>query len=265
MSGRDRSILADAVRLCVGTLTALPVGPPSEVDRPRAAAAMLAAPLAGLAVGAAAGAIAGVGDALELPPALAGILAVAVGAGATRFLHVDGLADTADGWGAASHGGRERALDVMRRGDVGPVGATTVLLVLGAQAAAVAAVAAGHGPLAVAAAVAWAWAVSRAVLPLLCTRVFRPARTGGLGVAVLGTVPVGGAQVVAVMAILPGLAFGPWAVLAAAVALGLAVLGALAVQRRLGGLTGDVLGAAVEVTSALVLVSLTVPAVWPPG
>jgi adenosylcobinamide-GDP ribazoletransferase len=262
---RAGSVAVDALRLCVGTLTAVPVGPPHEVDRPRAAAAMLLAPLAGLGVGAAAGAGAGVTDAAGFPPAVAGVAAVAVGAAATRFLHVDGLADTADGWGAAAHGRRGRALEVMRRGDVGPVGAATLLLVLGAQVAAIAAVSGTHGSLAVAAAVAWSWAVSRAVLPLLCTRVFHAARSGGLGAAVLGTVPVVAAQGAAVLTILPGLALAPWSVLAAAVALAIGVLGGLAVQRRLGGLTGDVLGAAVEVTLALVLVSLSVPAIWPPG
>lgn len=262
---RDGSLVPDAVRLCVGTLTAVPVGPPGEVDRRRAAIAMLAAPVAGLGIGVAAGAAAGLADAGGLSPALAGIAAVTAGAAATRFLHVDGLADTADGWGAAAHGRRERALEVMRRGDVGPVGAATLLLVLGAQVAAIAALAAGHGAPVVAAAVAWSWAVSRAVLPVLCTRVFRPARPGGLGVAVLGTVPIVAALTVAVLTVIPGLAFAPWAVPAAAIALTLAALGGWAVQRRLGGLTGDVLGAGVEVTLALVLVALSVPAIWPPG
>lgn len=262
MSDR-RAVAADAARLCLGTLTVLPVGPPRRVDRPRAAAAMTTAPVAGLAVGAGAGAVVALGAAAGLPAAVVGALAVAAGALATRFLHLDGLADTADGWAAAAHGDRGRALDVMRRGDVGPVGAAVLVLVLLGQAGSVAALATRHDPAVAGVAVAWAWAVSRVAVALLCTAVFRPARSTGLGAAVVGTVPAGGALGVAVLGALPGLVLSPWAALAAVAAPVVAVAGALAVQRRLGGLTGDVLGGAVEVSLAVLLAALAAPAVWP--
>ena len=68
------------------------------------------------------------------PPLLAGLVVVAVLALGTRALHLDGLADTVDGLGSGRD--RERSLEIMRRGDVGPMGVIALLLVLGGQAAA---------------------------------------------------------------------------------------------------------------------------------
>ncbi|MGF1645456.1 MAG: adenosylcobinamide-GDP ribazoletransferase [Kineosporiaceae bacterium] len=253
-----RGIAADTVRLCLGTLTILPVGAPRRVDRPRAAGAMAAAPVAGLLVGSVAGAVTAAGSGAGLPGLVVGVLAVAAGALATRFLHLDGLADTADGWGAAAHGQRDRALEVMRRGDVGPVGAAVLVLVVLAQAGSVGALVAAHGAVA-GLVVAWAWAGSRAVVPLLCTRLSRPARSSGLGAAVIGSVPVPVAVAIAAVVAASGVALGPAAAAAAAAALGTGVGVAAGAQRRFGGLTGDVLGAAVEVSLAVLLVALTAP------
>ena len=61
-----------------------------------------------------------------------GLSVVAVLAVGTRALHLDGLADTVDGFGSGWD--RERALAVMRRGDIGPMGVTALVLVLGLQA-----------------------------------------------------------------------------------------------------------------------------------
>ncbi|HOF64784.1 MAG TPA: adenosylcobinamide-GDP ribazoletransferase, partial [Dermatophilaceae bacterium] len=126
--------MIDAWRLAVGTLTAWPTRPPSQITPRVARGAMLLAPLAIVPVAL----VAAVGHVVlretTAPPLLVGALVVAALALETRGLHLDGLADTCDGL-AASYD-RTRALEVMRTGDVGPAGAAAIVLVLVIQAAA---------------------------------------------------------------------------------------------------------------------------------
>ena len=154
------------------------------------------------------------------------------------------------------------ALEVMRRGDIGPSGVAAVTLVLLLDAAALASLlaSAGGSVLAVVALVS-----SRQLLAWACARPVPPARAEGLGATVAGSVtPAAWAlstAAVAVLAVGAGLAadLAWWAgpvVLAAAVA-----AGALVVRRavvRLGGITGDVLGAVVEVALAVGLTAAAV-------
>jgi adenosylcobinamide-GDP ribazoletransferase len=178
-----------------------------------------------------------------------GALAASSGA-----LHLDGLADAADGFTVS--GGRERRLDVMRRGDVGPVGAAVLVLVLLAQVAALAALIGVRGATTAAVTLVLAVTVSRAGLALACVRGLPAARPDGLGTAVAGTVPPVVALVVALLVAataggLHGMR-GLAGVLAAAVAVGLVLLRS---RRRIGGVTGDVLGACVEVALTAYLVA----------
>lgn len=255
------SPLRDGLRLCLGTLTALRVRPPGRVDRHVARVAMLAAALPGLMLGTVATTVAALGSAAGAPTLVSAAAAVGSVALASRGLHLDGLADTADGLTASYD--RDRALEVMRRGNVGPAGAVTLVLVLLAQTASVAALL-GHGPW-------WRGPVAaglavlagRAVLPLVCAGPWPAARAEGLGAAVARSVPVWGAitsaaTVLGVMAVLAQLTGLRAAVVVAAVVAGWLV-GLLLVDRvarRLGGTTGDVLGAAVETTSTVTAVVL---------
>ncbi|NEE30554.1 adenosylcobinamide-GDP ribazoletransferase, partial [Streptomyces sp. SID7982] len=66
-------------------------------------------------------------------PLLAAVASVAVPAALTRGLHLDGLADTADGLGSGKPA--EDALRIMKQSDIGPFGVITLLLVLLAQVA----------------------------------------------------------------------------------------------------------------------------------
>ncbi|SFO97911.1 adenosylcobinamide-GDP ribazoletransferase [Amycolatopsis arida] len=253
------TLLGDAGRLAVGTLTALPVPPPRTVDARVAGAAMLLAPIAAVPLAAVAGLVVAGGAAAGLPALATAGLAVGAVALATRGLHLDGLADTADGLAVAARPGADvaAALAVMRRGDTGPAGVTALVLVVLVQCAALAgAVAAGHGPAAAVVAVL----VGRGVLAGCCVRGVPAARPGGLGAAVAGTVPIAaavaaGALLAAATALVPGLPWwrGPVAVLAGLVAGG--VLLARCV-RRLGGTTGDVLGACVEAATTTALLAL---------
>jgi adenosylcobinamide-GDP ribazoletransferase len=264
--------LTDAVRFAVGTLTALPVPAPRCVTSRVAGAAMLLAPVAALPLALLAAAVLLAGDHVGLPPVATPALALGVLALGTRGLHLDGLADTADG--LASGYERERALAVMRSGDVGPAGVTTTALVLLVQVGCLAALASGSGGTGslpqvwpgaghLVVVVALAVLLSRAVLPLACARGVPSARPSGLGATVAGSVARAAAAVpLLVVAGLgaPVLAWAglPWwrAPVAAVAAVVVSAAVVVRCTRRLGGITGDVLGACVELSFAAALLTL---------
>jgi adenosylcobinamide-GDP ribazoletransferase len=214
------------------------------------------APLVGLVLG---GATAGVGwlGARCVSPLAGAVLALAALAVLTRGLHLDGLADTADGLGPLRS--RERALQVMRQGDVGPFGVAALVLTLLLQAACAASLLAGHAgwPGLWAAVVAARVAMARTGLPGV-----RTAEGSSLGRAVTGTVSrawlAGWVLLTAGGAVAAG-----WAVGGRRAAIGLGVgvvaglLAAELVERRatsrLGGVTGDVMGAMGEAAATVVL------------
>ncbi|MFD7921807.1 adenosylcobinamide-GDP ribazoletransferase [Streptomyces sp. NPDC059740] len=248
------------MRFAFGTLTVLPVHV-TRWDRAAARGGMLCAPVAGLVVGLCA---AGAGAALHAAgagAALAAVAAVAVPAVLTRGLHLDGLADTADGLGSGRPA--EAALRIMKQSDVGPFGVVTLVLVVLAQVAAVAAAFEegwGRGAVRV---VVVALA-ARGALTLASRAGVPAARPEGLGAAVAGAVPRAAAFTAAavVLVVCAGLGawWGPWEAVRCAAA---PLLGWCAAQlllrrcrRRLGGVTGDVFGALAEtagVTAAVVL------------
>ena len=240
-----------SLAFALSLLTVLPV-PSGAPDARVAAGALRWAPVVGALLGAAAGGVLLGLTALGVPALVAGLLTVGFLALATRGMHVDGLADTADGLGC--YGPPDRALAVMRDGGAGPFAVVTLIVVLGAQAAALATLA-GTGPSAVAA-VALACAAGRAGFGWVARRGVPAARPGGLGALVAGSQPwwVPAAWWTALAA--AGLALGPRAVVG--VALGAALVIALSwhTARRFGGMTGDVLGATTELQTTATLVSL---------
>jgi len=239
--------------MALGTLTALRVPAPSRVDRAVAGTAMILAPLAGILVALPAVGIVALGRWIEAPPLLVAAIAVAAIALSSRGLHLDGLADTADGL-AASYD-RQRALGVMRRGDTGPAGTATVVLVLLIQVAALSTVVDRLWPLLIAV------TAGRSVLSTACARGVPAARPEGLGATVAGSVPPWAALGVAAVSVAgAALLTAPW--WAGAVAVAAAYAAAAVLLRRcvtrLGGVTGDVLGGCVEVAVAAALVVLAV-------
>jgi adenosylcobinamide-GDP ribazoletransferase len=190
----------------------------------------------------------------DATPMFAAVFGIGTLAVLTRGLHLDGLADTADGLGAGS-------ADVMRQGDVGPFGVVTVVLVLLVQVAALAScVTVGRGT----SALLVSGTVGRLAATLSCTP-RTPGLGSGLGATVAGAVPraaaftwtallLGGVYVLGAMDEGIGLNSGAHAV--AAAVLGLAAAHALRARcvRRFGGVNGDVLGAQVETAVTVVLV-----------
>jgi len=231
-------------------LTVLPVRV-DAVDRRAAAAAIRWAPVVGSLLGAAAVGVLAALAALDVPDLLAGLLTVAFLALVTRGMHVDGLADTADGLGC--YGPPERALAVMRDGAAGPFAVVTLVVVLTGQAAALAALAGEENWWAVVVAVA----AGRAAFAWACRRAVPAARPDGLGALVAQSQPWWVAPLwwtVLAVAAVPAVDEpwqGPLAVLLAALTV---VTLSAHTRRRFGGTTGDVLGAACELA---VLAALT--------
>jgi adenosylcobinamide-GDP ribazoletransferase len=242
-------------RLATGLLTIIPVRPPTDLGRRTARNAMLVAPLAVLPISILAGLTGWGGLLLGLPSALAGVVAVALLVLGTRAMHLDGLADTVDALGSARE--RDQALTIMKSGDIGPMGVAALIFTGLAQVLA-AGVLLGRP---------WGWlefavlvAASRAALALGCLTGVPAAREEGLGAMVAGSVPtpaavgswlvVGGfATAAAVLATQPF-----WVPITAVMVAVLLVAWLIQLAtKRFGGITGDVLGAAVELAATMLL------------
>jgi len=227
-----------AARAALSFLTVVPAGDLAGITAADVGRGIVYFPLVGAGVGAAA-ALAALAAGAVLPALVAGLAAAAVGAVLTGALHLDGLADTADGYGART---RERALEIMRDHSVGSYGVVAVALDVGLRAAAVAALLARpHGLLWLVAAGALSRSASAGLGVLL-----PGARAYGLGRVLEGAgrprVAVAAAAAVAIA----GLSAGWPGVGAAAGVAAVAALWARHCVRRLGGMTGDTLGAASE-------------------
>jgi adenosylcobinamide-GDP ribazoletransferase len=279
------------LRLSVSLLTVIPLrstvppasaaspglpGAPAQGRPPLApgtvAAAMAWAPAVGLLLGVAAAAVLLIADhPLGAGSLTAAGLAIASLALLSRGLHLDGLADLADGLGSGKPAAG--ALEVMRRSDIGPFGTVTLILTLLIQVAALShaeATSPGRG----AAALITAVVTGRLAITWACRPGVPPARPDGLGALVAGSVraPVAagltmaalGAAVAAVTvsATVTGDPLGWTLPLAIIAGLSAGFVMQRHAVRRLGGITGDVLGALAEVaaTVALLVAALGRPA-----
>jgi adenosylcobinamide-GDP ribazoletransferase len=196
-------------------------------------------PVVGLGVGALVGAVWWAAGRVW-PAALAAAIAVAVDAAVTGCLHLDGLADSADG--LIPPATRERRFEIMADPRVGAFGAVALVVVLGLR---VGALSATPARLLV---VAGVWCASRTVMAAVARTVPYAHPDGGTATAFLAQGSTTSRLGIAVYGLATALALtvlgaGPRGVVivAAEVVAALAVVWFAA--RRLGGYTGDVLGA----------------------
>jgi adenosylcobinamide-GDP ribazoletransferase len=242
-------------RLAVTLLTAIPLPggrPGGTPSRAAAGAAMTWAPVIGLLLGGAAGGVLYVFQEFwHAGPLVGATLAVVVLAVLTRGLHLDGLADLADGLGSGQPAAQ--ALHIMRRSDIGPFGVAALVLTVLIQVTALAqADALGRGVASVIVAVV----TGRLALTWACRTGVPPARGEGLGALVAGTVPPAVPALLTVAALAGGFPFNWIFVLAIAAGLTASAGVTMLAVRRLGGITGDVLGALTEIATAVCLLVL---------
>jgi adenosylcobinamide-GDP ribazoletransferase len=230
-------------------LTRLPVwsGPLRDEDLGRSVTFF---PVVGLVLGLV---LTGLGSLLAdvLPSTLAAVVLVAFLAALTGGLHLDGVADVFDALGGG-RGDKQRMLDIMKDSRIGAHGAAALVLVLLAKVFALAELVARRdlaGLLAFPAVARWA------VTPAI---VFHPyARAEGTGRAFNGEARAWEVLAATVLLALALLAVGTRLLVPAAGALAAATLFALWLRRRLGGLTGDVYGASIELAEVAALAIIT--------
>ncbi len=232
----------------------VPQYPPESDWAPDLARATRAMPLAGAAIGLFGGAIYWLSTVLGLTPAISGLLAVGATILATGALHEDGLADSADGLFAGAEPARR--LEIMRDSRSGAYGVLALVLSVGLRATALAAIAAqGAGPGAAVAALIAAHAVARALPPAVMA--WAPlARDDGLAAGAgpakseyaWTALGIGAAFAV----IFLGLGAGLVALLAAGL---IGFAGFRLARARIGGYTGDILGAIEQLGEIAVLLT----------
>jgi adenosylcobinamide-GDP ribazoletransferase len=233
--------------LAVQFLTRLPVPVGNRFSPCRLAATPRWYPAVGALIGAVTAAIYWLAVA-EVPPTLAALLSTAAGLALTGCLHEDGLADACDGLGGGAT--RAVALEIMRDSRIGTYGAAALGLGLATKVLALAALPAALVPAALIA----GHAASRAssVLVIATAEYVRDHGTGKPVADGLGPRGLGFALLTGAAALLPLAALAPPVALAGGL-LGLGsghVLMRRAFERKLGGYTGDCLGA-VQQTSEI--------------
>jgi adenosylcobinamide-GDP ribazoletransferase len=255
--------------LSIGLFTAVPVAPRNEIhpSSRQVRGALLLGPGIGLVLGLIVAAfmygLRAIMDhsdsgTTSTQALLAAVLSLGLLVLATGGLHWDGLADTVDGM--ASRGSREQTLAVMRRSDIGALGALTMLVVFTVQVAALAlSIINGHGT------IAMVTAVVAGRLAVLWSCRHAAARSDGLGAWVAGQITWWAALGVTLVALMvpaallvldddPAAPAAVWVLPAIPIALICSGLLLRWWRARVGGMTGDLIGATVEVTTTLVLV-----------
>jgi adenosylcobinamide-GDP ribazoletransferase len=243
----------NGLRIAFAFMTRIPVGQLEDVPDGSLARAAVYFPIVGAVVGALGGLALWLAIFIGLPP----VVAAGIGLGATILLigalHEDGLADAADGLGLIRE--PARTLEIMRDSHIGTFGVLALIFSIGLRWSAITLLTA-RSPWFGAVVMTCSGAVSRAYLPAMMA-MLPPVRRDGLGhgagrptmIAVVGSIFLAAVSVL----ILEDVTLGVSALLAPAAAL---FLFSLFVKARLGGQTGDILGAGQQLAEVSVLLTI---------
>jgi adenosylcobinamide-GDP ribazoletransferase len=237
--------------LGLGLLTRLPVRVDLAFATARGGRAAWTWPMVGAILGAVTGGVAVLAQALGLPAGLAAMLALATGALLTGALHEDGLADVADGlWGGHT---QARRLEIMKDSRIGSYGTLALILVtLGRWSALTALLTTGAALPALIA----AGALSRVPMVLIMAALPN-ARGSGLSHSV-GAPPAATAWLALAVGLVTATLAAGWAAIGAAMAvLVISVALAALARAKIGGQTGDVLGASQQLAELAALGALS--------
>lgn len=189
-----------------------------------------------------------------MPSLLCAVVAIAVGVWLTGALHEDGLADSLDALGSGAIG--DEALEIMRDSRLGTHGTLALVISIVGRIIALGSL----GPVGAAAGLVMAHSLARtgAVTLMVTTP---PARPDGLGRSAASAVTVREASIAVVSGLGLATAVAGWWVIPAVTGTGLTVLVLRRLAtRRIGGMTGDVLGACEQVAELLVLATVATAA-----
>ncbi len=233
------------IALATALLTRLPVPVDPEFAQSRGARAAWAYPLAGAVLALIAGAVGWIALAVGLPASVAVGLALAVQIIFSGAMHEDGLADSADGlWGGWE---KQRRLEIMKDSRIGTYGVVALVLSVGLRWSALTDLALSLLPAMVSAAL-----LSRgAMLALMAA--LPNSRDNGLSRSIGRPTPGMATFGVAVALAASVIAIGPYALMMAAVVV-IVGFGCAGIARaKIGGQTGDILGATQQVTEIAAL------------
>ena len=231
----------------IGLLTRLPITVDTTKATARGAAAAWAYPLVGALIGVILAAFVALFSWQGLPVGIIAALVLAISAIITGAMHEDGLADAADGlWGGWD---RARRLEIMKDSRIGVYGVLTLALSLLIRWMGVTAL--------IALDIYWGAFIAMGVLSrssmVVLMTLMTNARQTGLSQSVGRPAPLTGCVAVGI-AVLIAVLCGHWAlVIAAGMTL---VVCAVIAQAKIGGQTGDILGATQQVTEIVMLLVL---------
>ncbi|TCB50635.1 adenosylcobinamide-GDP ribazoletransferase [Acinetobacter sp. ANC 4779] len=240
-------------------LTVFPIQLKAMPSRQQNGQSLLFYPLIGLMIGAILFAIAMVLHAL--PVILLSSLILVMWIWLTGGLHLDGLADTADAW-VGGFGDKERTLTIMKDPSCGPIGVLSLIILCLIKWSALYVVLENQLYSAL-----LLFPVLGRLAPLFLFLTTQYVREKGLGSSIAEFTPKTGAVILFILCLVASAYFAWVGILTAMIFIGTLIYLRRKFIQRIGGITGDTVGASIEICEAVSVFSLAVlsfylPVIW---